>query len=87
MPELKFEVKDVLVGGGPWNTTVVARWVGRCTLENGEPYANPGIHVIELRGGKALDFDVYEDVFAVTAGHEDPAKAGIEGAAAAQIVG
>jgi hypothetical protein len=38
LPELRFEIKDVLVIGGPWNTTVVARWVARCNLENGESY-------------------------------------------------
>ena len=86
LPRLKFEVKDVLVLGGPWNTTVVARWVARCTLENGEPYINPGIHVIKLRWGKAYDFDVYEDTFAVTAGLEKQAQSGITEAVAPQIV-
>jgi ketosteroid isomerase-like protein len=85
-PELEFNVTSVLVHGGPWNTTVVARWVATCTLENGDPYINPGIHVIKLRWGKAYDFDVYEDTFAVTVGLEKQAKSGIAEASAAQIV-
>jgi len=85
LPELKFDVTNVLVHGGPWNTTVVARWVATCTLENGEPYVNPGIHVIKLRWGKAYDFDVYEDTSAVTVGLEKQAKSGITEALAPQI--
>ena len=34
LPELRFEIKDVLVIGGPWKTTVVARWVATNTLAN-----------------------------------------------------
>jgi ketosteroid isomerase-like protein len=85
LPELKFDVTNVLVHGGPWNTTVVARWVATCTLKNGEPYVNPGIHVIKLRWGKAYDFDVYEDTFAVTVGLEKQAESGITEASAPQI--
>ncbi len=85
-PNLEFNVTNVLVHGGPWNTTVFARWEATCTLENGEPYINPGIHVIKLRWGKAYDFDVYEDTFAVTVGLEKQAKSGITEASAAQIV-
>ena len=86
LPELKFDITNVLVHGGPWNTTVVVRWVATCKLENGEPYVNPGIHVIKLRWGKAYDFDVYEDTFAVTVGLEKQAKSGIAEALAPQIV-
>ena len=86
LPELKFEVTSVLVQGPPWNTTVVARWVATCDLKNGEPYVNPGIHVIKLRWGKAYDFDVYEDTCAVTVGLEKQAKSGIAEASAPQIV-
>jgi len=85
LPELKFDVTNVLVHGEPWNTTVVARWVATCTLENGEPYVNPGIHVIKLRWGKAYDFDVYEDTLAVTVGLEKQAESGITEALAPQI--
>ncbi len=85
LPQLKFDVTNVLVHGGPWNTTVVARWVATCKLENGEPYVNPGIHVIKLRWGKAYDFDVYEDTLAVTVGLEKQAESGIAEASAPQI--
>ena len=84
-PHLKFEIKDVLVHGGPWKTTVIARWVATCNLENGEPYVNPGVHIIKMRWGKAYDFDVYEDTFVVTSGLEKQFKSGILEANAPKI--
>ena len=86
LPELKFDVTNVLVHGGPWNTTVVARWVATNTLENGEPYVNPGVHIIKLRWGKAYDFDVYEDTYVVTDALAKQAASGITEAIAPQIV-
>ena len=86
MPTLKLDVKDVVVHGGPWDTTAMVRWVATNTLANGEPYVNPGVHIIKLRWGKAYDFDVYEDTFVVTDGLEKQAKSGIAEASAPQIV-
>lgn len=50
LPNLKFEVTSVLVQGGPWSTTVVARWVATCNLENGEPYEERTIFSRVLKG-------------------------------------
>ena len=86
LPDLHFDVTSVLVHGNPWNTTVVARWVATCNLANGEQYVNPGVHIIKMRWGKAYDFDVYEDTFAVTAGLEKQALSGIAEAKAPQIL-
>jgi hypothetical protein len=44
------------------------------------------VHIIKLRWGKAYDFDVYEDTFAVTAGLEKQSQSGITEAVAPQIV-
>lgn len=85
LPELEFEIRDVLVKGPPWNTTVVARWVATTTLLNGDSYVNPGCHVIGIRWGKARSFDVYEDTQAVTAGLLKQAESGISEAAAPMI--
>ena len=85
LPELKFEVTDVLVKGPPWNTKVVARWVATTTLLNGDSYVNPGCHVIGIKWGKACSFDVYEDTQAVTAGLTKQAQSGIDEAVAPKI--
>jgi len=85
LPDLKFDVTDVLVKGPPWNTTVVARWVATTTLLNGDDYVNPGCHVIGIKWGKAHSFDVYEDTQVVTAGLLKQAQAGIAEATAPMI--
>jgi ketosteroid isomerase-like protein len=85
LPDLKFDVTDVLVKGTPWNTTVVARWVATTTLLNGEPYVNRGCHVISIKWGKAHTFDVYEDTQVVTAGLRQQAESGIAEAIAPMI--
>lgn len=85
LPDLKFDVTDVLVKGPPWNTTVVARWVATTTLLNGDDYVNPGCHVIGIKWGTAHSFDVYEDTQVVTAGLLKQAQAGIAEAMAPMI--
>ncbi len=85
LPDLKFEVTDVLVSGPPWNTKVVARWVATTKLLNGDDYVNPGCHVIGIKWGKAYSFDVYEDTQAVTAGLFKQSQSGIEEASAPKI--
>jgi len=85
LPDLKFEVTDVLVKGPPWNTTVVARWVATTTLLNGDNYVNPGCHVIGLKWGKAHSFDVYEDTQVVTSGLLKQSQSGIAEATAPMI--
>ena len=72
------------LGGIRRDKEALGRWFKRVGTVL-PPYVNPGIHVIKLRWGKAYDFDVYEDTFAVTAGLEKQAKSGIAEALAPQI--
>ena len=85
LPNLEFEVKSILVKGMPWDTTVIARWVATAPLNNGEFYTNPGVHIINLRWGKAYRFDVYEDTQAVANGLAKQATAGILEAGVAKL--
>ena len=85
LPELKFEVVDVIVKGMPWNTLVIVRWVATSKLINGESYINPGVHFISIRWGKAYKFDVYEDSQVVADGLSKQAKSGIKEAIAEKI--
>lgn len=85
LPKLQFEIKNIWVSGMPWNTTVIVQWVATMTLENGDPYVNPGVHIINLRWGKAYTFDVSEDTQAVAEGLAKQAKAGIAEAIAQKI--
>jgi ketosteroid isomerase-like protein len=85
LPNIRFEVKDVWVSGWPWRTTVIIRWVATATLVNGDPYVNPGVHIIAMRWGKVYSLDVFEDSQAVAAGLAKQAEAGIQDAAAPKI--
>ena len=85
MPRLQFEIKHIWVKGMPWNTTVIVQWVATTTLENGDPYVNPGVHIITLRWGKVYSLNVSEDSQAVAEGLAKQAKAGIAEAVAEKI--
>ena len=84
-PDLQFEIKHIWVTGMPWNTTVIVRWVATMKLLNGDPYVNPGVHIVNIRWGKIYSLDVSEDSQAVAAGLAKQAAAGIEEAVADKI--
>jgi hypothetical protein len=86
LPELKFEITDIQVKGGPANTLVIARWTATCRLLNGEPYENKGVHFINIKWGKAVKFDVYENTKVVSHGLDVQFEAGIKEAKAPKIV-
>ena len=86
LPDLKFEMTDIQVKGGPANTLVIARWTATCHLLNGEPYENKGVHFITIKWGKAVKFDVYENTKVVSHGLDVQFEAGIKEAKAPKIV-
>jgi ketosteroid isomerase-like protein len=86
LPELKFEITDIQVKGGLANTFVIARWTATCRLLNGEPYENKGVHLINIKWGKAVKFDVYENTKVVSHGLDVQFEAGIKEAKAPKIV-
>jgi ketosteroid isomerase-like protein len=87
LPNLHLEVKNIRVKGWPWYTTVFAQWEGTATLLNGDAsYFNRGLHVFTLRWGKVSALDEYQDSQGVARGLAAQAAAGLEEAAAEQIV-
>jgi ketosteroid isomerase-like protein len=86
LPELKFEITDIQVKGGLANTLVIARLTATCRLLNGEPYENKGVHLINIKWGKAVKFDVYENTKVVSHGLDVQFEAGIKEAKAPKIV-
>ena len=85
MPKLQFEIKQIWVKGMPWHTTVIIQWVATATLENGDAYVNPGVHIITMRWGKVYALEVSEDSQAVAEGLAKQAEAGIREAVAEKI--
>ena len=60
-PHLRFEIKNILVRGWPWNTIIAIEWVDRTTLPDGNPYENQGTHWLRLRWGKLVELRAYLD--------------------------
>jgi ketosteroid isomerase-like protein len=85
LPNIRFDVKNIWVKGPPWQTTVIVQWVATAMLANGDPYVNPGVHIIAMRWGKVYSLDVSEDSQAVAAALAKQAEAGIQEAAAPKI--
>lgn len=85
LPDLKLEISDIQVQGGPKNTLAIVRWKATCVLLNGESYTNYGAHFITIKWGKAVKFDVYEDTKTVSHGLDVQFEAGIKEAKAPKI--
>ncbi len=83
LPDVMFTVRDVLVTGWPWRTTVVALVDVR--LADDATYRNQLVQVIELRWGRITAIANHEDSQALAALLERRARAGIAEALAAPI--
>ena len=84
-PDLRFEVKNVLVRGWPWDTTVAIEWIDRATPPDGVPYVNEGSHVMRLRWGKLTYLHAYLDTQRVAEVCERLAEGGMSEASAPPI--
>lgn len=60
-PRLEFEIKDILVKGGPWNTLIAIEWVDQGNTIDGHPYQNNGTHVIRIKWGRLISIHAYLD--------------------------
>lgn len=86
LPNLKIRVNNIWVTGWPWNTMVFVQWDGSATLLNGDAYTNRGLHVFNLRWGKVLALEEFQDSQEAARGLAVQATAGLKEAAAEQIV-
>ena len=61
LPNLHFDVLDVIVSGGPFNTRVAVHWHSEAEAVTGEHYVNDGVHLIRLSKGKITNIRVLTD--------------------------
>lgn len=54
-PGLQLKVKQVIVSGWPWDTTVATRLQVEATLRNGQLYQNSVVQIVRLRWGRVVD--------------------------------
>lgn len=73
---VQFEIEDILINGGPWNTRIALRVRGFVPGEQGGPdaYNNRAVLFLELRWGRLLRWEDYEDTERVAAWDRDRAQ-------------
>jgi ketosteroid isomerase-like protein len=84
LPDIEFEVEDVLVRGWPWRTRAIALIRVHATIA-GRPYENEVAQTIDLRWGSIIRIHNLEDTQKLAAALEQLADAGIDEARAEQI--
>ncbi len=84
-PGLNFDIKNIVVSGAPWNTTIAVEWVDAAKPADGSDYVNEGVHVIKMRWGKAVYIHAYLDTQKVAEMCDRLVKAGFTEAAALPI--
>jgi len=85
MPTLELRIVDMWVKGGPWRTIAIIRWTATGKPLDGEPYDNHGVHIVEMRWGKAVSIDANEDSQVVVEVLRRQASCGIDEALAPPI--
>ncbi|MDR6293783.1 ketosteroid isomerase-like protein [Inquilinus ginsengisoli] len=87
-PTLRITLDEVWVTGGPWNTTVFARWrASEALLDGRGRYENRGLHVFTLKWGKVRALEEYFDSQAADRALTVQAECGVAEAAAEPIAG
>jgi ketosteroid isomerase-like protein len=61
LPDIRFEIHHIWVTGAPWKTMVVIEWDESNSGTDGVRTSNHGIHVLELRWGRATRLVICPD--------------------------
>lgn len=61
LPDARFETREVLVAGWPWDTRVATDMVIRATLPDGTRYENVFAQFVRLRWGRITEVRTLED--------------------------
>ena len=76
LPDIQFELRDIWVGGGPWNTIVVIEWNEENSGTDGIRTTNHGIHAMHLKWGRATRLQIWPDTVPLKATLDRLAAAG-----------
>lgn len=87
LPGATFDVQEVLVNGGPWNTHIAVRSLVSGPLPDGERYENTVFQFMTLKWGKVVAVETVEDLQVLERALRKVADAGNPEAAAAPING
>jgi ketosteroid isomerase-like protein len=87
LPGTHFDIQDVVVNGGPWNTRVAVRSFVSGSLPDGSRYENTVFQFITLVWGKVTSIETVEDLQVLERALRAVAAAGNVEAVAEPIVG
>jgi len=86
-PNIHFDVKNIVVQGMPWDTTVTVEWDDSYTLLNGEKRSNLGVHIIHFKWAKADSIRIYCDTKLLLENLGIQSQGGIEEATSPPLIG
>jgi len=61
LPDIQFELRQIWVSGGPWNTLVLVEWDETNSGTDGVRTANRGVHIMQLKWGRATRLVICPD--------------------------
>ncbi len=85
MPSATFEVLDVVVSGGPWNTSIATAVAVHATLADGLPYDNVFTQFMHMKWGRITEIRTLENTEVLQRAMDRLAAAGYPEAHAAPI--
>jgi len=86
-PNIHFDLKNIVVQGTPWDTTVTVEWDDSYTLLNGAKRSNLGVHIIHFKWFKADSIRVYCDTRLLLENMGIQAQGGVEDVALPPLIG
>jgi len=86
LPDIRFDLREMSVSGGPWNTIVVVAWEETNSGTDGVRTTNRGYHVVQLSWGRATRLVICPDTAGLKTTLDRLALAGNKEAHAAPIV-
>ncbi len=86
LPDIHFDLRAIAVSGRPWNTIAVVDWDETNSGTDNVRTHNRGIHVVELRWGRATRLIICPDTAGLMATLDRLGAAGNTEASAAPIV-
>jgi ketosteroid isomerase-like protein len=61
LPDIRFDLGRIWVGGSPWNTLVLVEWEESNSGTDGVVTVTRGVHVLRLRWGRATQLTICPD--------------------------
>lgn len=86
LPDICFDLKEISVSGGPWNTIVVVAWEETNSGTDGVRTYNRGYHVVQLSWARATRLVICPDTAGLKTTLDRLALAGNTEAHAAPII-